>query len=301
MTSFVMAGLDPAIHVFLLLCRQDVDARDKPGHDELKRTSEPGFLMDLIADHISHRFGALEVLDDVSFTVGSGEVVAIVGPSGCGKSTLLSVLGGLLQPSAGRAELRGAAPADSRNPLTFVFQDFALLPWCTVEQNVEFPLLHMGLAVGERREIVSDALRRTSLADFRATYPKQLSGGMRQRVGIARALAVRPAILLMDEPLSALDSQTRELLLEDFIRLLADGSMGAVYVTHNLEEAVRLADRIVVLSRRPGRVREIVSIPVSRSERGDINGRGRLLALQSELWSLIREHAIDAEREVQHA
>jgi len=124
---------------------------------------------------------------------------------------------------------------------------------------------------------------------------------MRQRVGIARALAVRPAILLMDEPLSALDSQTRELLMEDFIGLLADGTMGAVYVTHNLEEAVRLADRIVVLSRRPGRVRDVVSIPMTRGERGGINARGRLLALQSELWSLIREEAIRAEREVQHA
>jgi NitT/TauT family transport system ATP-binding protein len=257
--------------------------------------------MDLIADHITHRFGALEVLDDVSFTVRSGEVVAIVGPSGCGKSTLLSILGGLLQPSAGAAELRGAPPPGSLNPLTFVFQDFALLPWFTVEQNVEFVLLHTGLAISERSAIIDDALRRTSLSDFRGTYPKQLSGGMRQRVGIARALAVRPAILLMDEPLSALDSQTRELLMEDFIGLLADGLMGAVYVTHNLEEAVRLADHIVVLSRRPGRVREVVSIPLTRGERGDIAARGKLLALQSELWSLIREEAIDAEREVQHA
>ena len=257
--------------------------------------------MDLISDHISHRFGALEVLDDVSFTVRSGEVVAVVGPSGCGKSTLLSILGGLLQPSAGAAELRGAPPPGSRNPLTFVFQDFALLPWCTVEANVEFPLLHAGLGVAERRDIVDDALRRTSLSDFRKAYPKQLSGGMRQRVGIARALAVRPAILLMDEPLSALDSQTRELLMEDFIRLLADGTMGAVYVTHNLEEAVRLADRIVVLSRRPGRVREVVTIPLTRNERGDTNARGQLLALQNELWSLIRQEAVEAEREVQHA
>jgi NitT/TauT family transport system ATP-binding protein len=257
--------------------------------------------MDLIADHICHRFGALEVLDDVSFTVRAGEVVAIVGPSGCGKSTLLSILGGLLQPSSGAAQLRGAAPPGSRNPLTFVFQDFALLPWCTVEANVEFPLLHAGLGVTELRAIVDDALRRTSLTDFRDTYPKQLSGGMRQRVGIARALAVRPAILLMDEPLSALDSQTRELLMEDFIRLLADGSMGAVYVTHNLEEAVRLADRIVVLSRRPGRVREVVTIPLTRGERGDISARGQLLALQNDLWSLIREEAVEAEREVQHA
>ena len=199
------------------------------------------------------------------------------------------------------AEWRGAPPAGSLNPLTFVFQDFALLPWCTVEENVEFPLLHTGLSLAERRAVVEDALRRTSLSDFRGTYPKQLSGGMRQRVGIARALAVRPAILLMDEPLSALDSQTRELLMEDFIRLLADGSMGAVYVTHNLEEAVRLADRIVVLSRRPGRIREVVSIPLTRDERGGIHAREQLLALQSELWSLIREQAVEAEREVQHA
>ena len=197
--------------------------------------------------------------------------------------------------------MRGAPPPGSFNPLTFVFQDFALLPWCTVEENVAFPLLHIGLGVAERNAIVDDALRRTSLSDFRGAYPKQLSGGMRQRVGIARALTVRPAILLMDEPLSALDLQTRELLMEDFIRLLADGTMGAVYVTHNLEEAVRLADRIVVLSRRPGRIREIVSIPMTRAERGEIDARERLLTLQDELWSLIREEAIDAEREVQGA
>jgi NitT/TauT family transport system ATP-binding protein len=257
--------------------------------------------MDLIADHISHRFGELAVLDDVSFTVRAGEVVAIVGPSGCGKSTLLSILGGLLRPSEGEAELRGPPPKDSLNPLTFVFQDFALLPWCTVEANVAFPLLHTSLGANERSAVIDDALRRTGLMDFRAAYPKQLSGGMRQRVGIARALAVKPAILLMDEPLSALDSQTRELLMEDFVRLLADGALGAAYVTHNLEEAVRLADRIVVLSRRPGKVREVVNIAMTRAERGDVNAREKLVALQGELWSLIREQAIDAEREVLHA
>ena len=120
--------------------------------------------MDLIADHISHRFGGLDLLDNVSFTVASGEVVAIVGPSGCGKSTLLSILGGLLRPSGGQAELRGAPPAGSLNPLTFVFQDFALLPWSTVEQNIEFPLLHTGLGIAARRTVVDDALRRTGLS-----------------------------------------------------------------------------------------------------------------------------------------
>ena len=257
--------------------------------------------MDLIANHVSHRFGTLDVLDDVSFAVGTGEVVAVVGPSGCGKSTLLSILGGLLEPSSGAAELRGAAPPESLNPLTFVFQDFALLPWCTVAENVEFPLLHAMLDPAARRAVVEDVLGRTGLSDFRAALPKQLSGGMRQRVGIARALAVKPAILLMDEPLSALDSQTRELLMEDFIRLLAEAAVGTVYVTHNLEEAVRLADRVVVLSRRPGRLREVFTIPLTRAERGAAHGRERLAALQAELWSLIRSEAIDAEREVQHA
>jgi len=256
--------------------------------------------MDLIANSISHSFGTLDVLSGVSFRVRSGEVVAIVGPSGCGKSTLLSILGGLLQPTAGRAELAGSPPPGGLNPLTFVFQDFALLPWSTAEQNVEFPLLHTGLSATERRATVQDALRRTGLSDFAGAYPKQLSGGMRQRVGIARALAVRPAILLMDEPLSALDSQTRELLMEDFIRLLADGSMGAAYVTHNLDEAVRLADRIVVLSRRPGRIREIVDVATPRDRRGDADMRLQLATLQNDLWSLIKDEAIDAEREVIH-
>jgi NitT/TauT family transport system ATP-binding protein len=219
----------------------------------------------------------------------------IVGPSGCGKSTLLSILGGCAERSVNCAARRAGQPqsADSCSRIS------RCCPGAR-SRECRFPL-HTALAQSERRAVVDDALRRTSLLDFRGTYPKQLSGGMRQRVGIARALAVRPAILLMDEPLSALDSQTRELLMEDFVGLLADGAMGAVYVTHNLEEAVRIADRIVVLSRRPGRIREVVSIPMTRSERGDIHARERLLALQSELWSKIREQAIDAEREVQHA
>ncbi len=257
--------------------------------------------MDLIADHITHRFGALDVLDDVSFTVGAGEVVAIVGPSGCGKSNAAVDSRRLAAAKRRLGAIAWRTAAGKLEPADLRVSGFCAVAVVHGRRECRIPLLHAALTLTARQSVVADALRRTSLTDFRGTYPKQLSGGMRQRVGIARALAVRPAILLMDEPLSALDSQTRELLMEDFIGLLADGSMGAVYVTHNLEEAVRLADRIVVLSRRPGRVREVVTIPMTRGERGGLQAREKLLSLQNDLWSLIREEAIDAEREVQHA
>jgi NitT/TauT family transport system ATP-binding protein len=254
--------------------------------------------VELIVEHLSHNYNALEVLHDVSFSTRLGEILAVVGPSGCGKSTLLSIMGGLLQPTAGQVATRGAPPPGSLNPLTFVFQDFALLPWRTVADNVGFPLEHRAMAAAERKEIVADALRRTGLSEFAGALPKQLSGGMRQRVGIARALVVRPAILLMDEPLSALDSQTRDLLIDDFSKLMAGEAMSAIYVTHNLEEAVRLADRVLVFSRRPGRIRDIVSIPLARSERTGKEALATLAAFQSQLWSLIRDEAAYADREV---
>ena len=178
----------------------------------------------LVVEHVSHRFGDLDVLADVSFELGANEILAIVGPSGCGKSTLLSIAGGLLAPTQGAVRI-GDVPAASLNPLTFVFQDFALLPWRDVAGNVAFALEHRGLPDAERRAIVADVLARTGLGDFASALPNQLSGGMRQRVGLARALAVRPAILLMDEPLSALDSQTRDLLMDDLERLLEQGEM----------------------------------------------------------------------------
>jgi NitT/TauT family transport system ATP-binding protein len=202
--------------------------------------------MDLIADHISHRFGTLDVLDDVSFTVRAGEVVAVVGPSGCGKSTLLSILGGLLQPSGGAAELRGAPPADSLNPLTFVFQDFALLPWCTVEENVQFPLEHTGLSPSERRAVIDDALRRTGLTDFRSAHPKQLSGGMRQRVGIAQALLNDPQLLIVDEPTAGLDPEERV----RFRNLLSElsGERIVILSTHIVSDVEAVATDIAILN-----------------------------------------------------
>jgi NitT/TauT family transport system ATP-binding protein len=253
--------------------------------------------MPVVVENVSHNFDGLNVLKDVSLSVADGEILAIVGPSGCGKSTLLSIIGGLLVPAGGRV-LTAAEDKDSFNPLTFVFQDFALLPWRTVFDNVALPLEHSTLATEERREIVMDVLARTNLTEFRGAFPKQLSGGMRQRVGLARALAVRPTVLLMDEPLSALDSQTRELLMEDLSSLLEGTNLSVIYVTHNLDEAVRLADRVAVFSRRPGEIREIVTMTIPRQARGTTSAVAELAQSHKKLWSLIRDEALAAEREV---
>ena len=256
--------------------------------------------MPLHVEGVSHRYGAVEALEAINLDIADGETVALIGPSGCGKSTLLGILGGLLQPSQGRVTLSGPVPADSLNPFTYIFQDFALLPWRSVADNVALALEHRALAANERRERVAAALALTGLTEFAAAYPKQLSGGMRQRVGIARALVVRPAVLLLDEPLSPLDAQTRELLMEDLLKIWAREKSTRVYVTHNLEEAARLADRVVVLSRRPGKVREILTIDVPVAERGRPEHTGLLVDVHRRLWALIRDEAATADREMQH-
>jgi NitT/TauT family transport system ATP-binding protein len=253
---------------------------------------------ELVIDGVHHQFGPLSVLEDVAFGIRQGEILAIVGPSGCGKSTLLGIIGGLLRPTRGTVAVRGAMPPESLNPFTYIFQDFALLPWRTVAGNVRMPLEHHPLPRSERAARVNDALARTGLADFSAALPKQLSGGMRQRVGIARALVVKPAVLLMDEPFSALDAQTRDLLMDDFEAIWARENTTAAYVTHNLHEALRMADRILILRRRPGRVREIVPVKIPRAERRLPAARQELERLYDALWSHIREEAQIADREM---
>ena len=252
--------------------------------------------MEIRLEGVEHRYGALEVLRGIDLAIPAGRIVCIVGPSGCGKSTLLRFIGGLETPTEGRIVQVGDPPPGCLNPLTYVFQDFALLPWRTVRGNVSLVLEDHGLARGEAERIIADVLARTKLADFADALPKQLSGGMKQRVAIARALAVKPAVLLLDEPLSALDSQTRELLMDDLIGLYARQPFTAVYVTHNLAEAVRLGHSIVVLSRRPGQIREVVHLntPIDQRRTGD----PELEACQHQLWDLMRAEAEAADAEL---
>lgn len=254
--------------------------------------------MDLLLENISHSYGPIEVLKDLSLRIPNGQIVCVIGPSGCGKSTLLRFLGGLERPTAGKVLAVGTPPSDSLNPLTYVFQHFALLPWRSVEGNIRLVLEDHPISRAETEQIISNVLKRTRLVDFRKALPKQLSGGMRQRVAIARALAVRPAVMLMDEPLSALDSQTRELLMDDLVTLWSRQPFTAVYVTHNLNEAVRLGHRVIVLSRRPGTIREIVDIDIPLGERR--LGNPVLEEKQKQLWELMRAEAEAADQELIH-
>ena len=252
--------------------------------------------MKLVIEGLSHQYDAVKVLQDISLEVPAGKIVCLVGPSGCGKSTLLRMLGGLEVPTQGTVLQVGESPAGCLNALTYVFQHFALLPWRTVEGNIRLALEDHPLSKSETVSIVAEVLERTRLSDFAKALPKQLSGGMKQRVAIARALAVRPAVMLMDEPLSALDSQTREILMDDLLGLWQREPFTAVYVTHNLAEAVRLGHKVVVMSRRPGRIHKVVDIDIPLNERKGDNPV--LVRQQAELWELMRAEAQAADQEL---
>ncbi|MCU1287592.1 MAG: transporter, ATPase subunit [Acidobacteriales bacterium] len=212
---------------------------------------------------------AVAALDGISLEVGQGEFVCLVGASGCGKSTLLSLIAGLDRPTAGRVELEGGRPA-------LMFQDAALLPWLTVARNVELPMRLRGTGHRERAAEVDRLLRLVHLQGFAERRPHQLSGGMRQRVALARALAQRTDVLLMDEPFAAVDAITRDLLHEDLARIAAESAMSVVFVTHNVREAVRLGDRVLLLTSRPGRVAEEFAVEVPRPRRIDDPAVGAL-------------------------
>jgi len=230
-------------------------------------------------------------LRQVDFAVEAREFVALLGPSGCGKSTLLGIIAGLLPATSGRVYFEGE-PRPGRAPVTAtVFQEFALFPWRTVRANVELGLEELGIAGRERAERTRRYLDMIGLAGFEGKYPHQLSGGMRQRVGIARALAVEPAVLLLDEPFSALDAQTRTLMMDELLGIWERTRQTILYVTHNIQEAVFMADRVIVLSRRPGEVLDTVPIRLTRPRDERQQADPAFIQATDRIWGLIKSQA----------
>ena len=235
--------------------------------------------------------GAVRALEDVDFEIGPREFVSLIGPSGCGKSTLLRLIGDLLAPTAGELRVNGKSPRQARLARDYgiVFQQPVLYDWRTVEQNVQLPLEVMKVPKGERRERARSLLRLVGLTDFAARYPWELSGGMQQRVSIARALSFRPAVLLMDEPFGALDEMTRERLNRELLQIWAETGTTVVFVTHSIAEAVFLSDRIVVMSPRPGRIETVVGVDLPRPRGPETRESPRFFELIAEVRHNLRE------------
>jgi len=232
----------------------------------------------------------------VELAVREGEFVSIVGPSGCGKSTLLSVIAGLFTAFHGRVHIAGKEVRGPQRDVGLVFQEDTTFPWRTALRNVEFGLEMRGVSVEARRRKALDILALVGLTGYEHLYPGQLSGGMKQRVAIARTLVMNPALLLMDEPFGALDEQTRILLGEELLRIQDALGQTILFVTHNIQEAVLLSDRVVVLSARPGRVKAIVPIDLPRSRDSGLLASTHFAELIGEIWSVLREESLKAFR-----
>jgi NitT/TauT family transport system ATP-binding protein len=233
----------------------------------------------------------LAVLDVERFAVREGEFVTIIGPSGCGKSTLLHIMGGFIPADAGSIRVYGAAVNGPGPDRGMMFQEFALFPWKTVEGNVAWGLEAQGFRKNEIKETVEAYLEMIGLTEFRNHYPAELSGGMKQRVALARVLAFNPKVLLMDEPFGALDAQTRETMQEEVTRLWERTHKTIVFVTHDIEEAVYLGDRVAVLSTRPGRIRQEVRIDLPRPRTLEIKKSMQCHEYRNTIWDLIRSES----------
>jgi len=227
-------------------------------------------------------------LRGVTLTIATDEFLSIVGPSGCGKTTLLRMIAGLARPDAGAVEIDGLPVSGPGPDRAVVFQQFALLPWATVADNIAFGLELRGMARAERTTIANDLIAAMGLRGFERHHPRQLSGGMQQRVGLARALAVNPAILLMDEPFASVDAQTRRTLQDDLLKLAERSRKTIVFVTHDIDEAVRLADRVVLMSPRPGRIAESLPVPLPRPRPDDLDQAPEAIRLKAYLWRQLR-------------
>jgi NitT/TauT family transport system ATP-binding protein len=229
---------------------------------------------------------AVEALRDVDMAIPAGQFVCLLGPSGCGKSTLLRMFNSLIRPTRGSIRMTH----EGSGPLTgMVFQDYSILPWMTVEENVRFPLEGKGLGSHEIEQRVERWTSRLGLGGFRKAYPAALSGGMKQRVSVARALAVEPEILLMDEPFAALDPQLRRVLQDELLTIWQEHQRTVVFVTHSLDEAILLGDRVIVMSARPGRIIADVDVPFDRPRSADLRSDPRFTALEQRLWTLLAD------------
>ncbi|MEN9418091.1 MAG: hypothetical protein RI988_1711 [Pseudomonadota bacterium] len=240
--------------------------------------------------------GPLTALRDLSLDVANGEFVAVLGPSGCGKSTLLNIASGLLAPSKGRVAIRGEAVSAPRRDVGIVFQQPTLLPWKTVLQNVLVPMQAMGQPVAAHMARARELIRLVRLEGFENHYPHELSGGMQQRVGIARGFMHDPQLLLMDEPFAALDAMTREHMTDELQAMWMQSGKSVLFITHSIPEAVYLADRVVVLSARPGTVVDVVHVPLARPRRLDTLGSPEFNDICSRLRAFFRAPASGEEK-----
>ncbi len=244
----------------------------------------------ITVEHVSKTFGAVHALADVGLQVSAGEFLTLIGPSGCGKTTLLKSIAGLVPVDSGRILVGDRTVTGPGRECSVVFQDFALLPWASVQKNVEFGLLVRGVPAGDRDITARRAIAKVGLAGFEGAYPAELSGGMQQRVGLARALAVNPRVLLMDEPFASIDEQTRRVFQDDLLALWSEERKTVVLVTHSMEEAIYLSDRVVVLSPRPGRVHQVLDVPLPRPrEASEVRASGEFARLVDDLWKILRK------------
>jgi len=238
---------------------------------------------------------AVTALERIDLSVDRNEFVTIVGPSGCGKSTLLYLVGGFLAPSAGELLFEGAPIRGPGPERGIVFQRYSLFPWLTVAGNIAFGLEERGMRAAERERVVAEHIRLVHLEGFADRYPRELSGGMQQRVAIAQTLACQPAVLLMDEPFGALDAQTRRILQDELRRIWRRDTKTVLFVTHDVEEAVALGTRIVVMAARPGRIKEIATRDFEVREGEELEANPAFVALKLRIWRSVKEE-VDAAR-----
>jgi NitT/TauT family transport system ATP-binding protein len=253
--------------------------------------AEPVLVVDDLAKRFETPEGPLSAVEDVSFTVRSGEFLSVIGPSGCGKSTVFNIIGGLLPDFQGRVAVQGEPIQGPHKSIGMVFQEESTFPWRTVLDNVCFPLEIAGMAKAKRHDKARHFIALVGLTGFENRYPAELSGGMRQRVAIARTLASEPTILLMDEPFASLDEQTRLLLGDKVLQIQQELNQTTLLITHNITEAVQLSDRILVMTFRPGRVKRMVEIDLPRPRSSEIVSSTAFGRYVAEIWSDLREEA----------